>query len=90
MPVFSFSIPPQSFNKLMLRLFTISDYAHNVLQEDDREEEKHLELAQKTSPNEDWDDGLTFTAKTSRKYLPNILHLSSTTFLVRVEQQGIA
>lgn len=44
------------------------DYAHNVLQEEAEEEQIKQQLqAKKASPNEDWDDGLTFTAKSSRK-----------------------
>lgn len=54
-----------------------ADYVHNVLQEDNEEEA----APQKASPNDDWDDGLTFTAKSTREYLSecsiNILRLKT-------------
>lgn len=42
----------------------ISDYIQDVLHEDNEDET----TAPKVSPNDDWDDGLTFTAKSSRKF----------------------
>lgn len=57
---------PRNYNN---KLSPLLDYVHNVLQEDVEEEQQHQQPNQKMSPNgDDWDDGLTFTAKSSRKY----------------------
>lgn len=45
------------------------DYINEVLHEGTEDDQKQTKNSTIVNPSDDWDDGLTFTARTSRKFI---------------------
>lgn len=52
------------------------DYINEVLHEGAEDDQKQTNSSTIVNPADDWDDGLTFTARTSRKYSLHVYFVS--------------